>query len=375
MVSRRQKLALFLLALVCAAAFAAGASPLRAAPVTNSAIEAARRQAADANKRLDELATELEMRSEAYLEIESELATTRGRIDRTEERISVTQAQLDDSQARLSQRASEIYRSGGIDVVSVFLGVTDFKDFVSRLDLMRRIGMNDASLVAGVKSAKSELENARSTLERRKAEQVVLRDRARVAQAEVNTALKEQKAFLATIDSKLKVLIAQERARQERLALEAAAREAAARAPHTAYPPGRVFDAAALGAGHPEVLDVARRYVNVTPYVWGGTTPAGFDCSGLTQFCYREIGVELPRTSRQQFHIGAYIPPDRLDLLQPGDLLFFGFDGDPTRIHHVALFAGNGEMVHAPATGELVSVSSLLARIDTRGDYVGAARP
>jgi len=126
-----------------------------------------------------------------------------------------------------------------------------------------------------------------------------------------------------------------------------------------------------LGRERPGVVTVARRFVGVTPYLWGGTTPAGFDCSGLVQFAYREAyGINLPRTSRQQFHAGVFIPPNRMDLMRPGDLVFFSATGRPADIHHVGIFIGNNRMIHAPSSGRFVSEQAIW-----RSDFIGAVRP
>jgi len=126
-----------------------------------------------------------------------------------------------------------------------------------------------------------------------------------------------------------------------------------------------------LGRERPGVVTVARRFVGVTPYLWGGTTPAGFDCSGLVMFSYREAyGINLPRTSRQQFHAGTFIPPNRGDLMRPGDLVFFSRTGRPENIHHVGIFIGNNRMIHAPSSGRLVSEQTIW-----RSDFIGAVRP
>lgn len=348
-----------------------------AAP-TNAAIEATQAEAEAARAKLDDLAADLEERNEDYLETEAALAETRRKISVTEADLDVARADLDAASGQLNERVRSIYRNGRVDLVAVLVGVTDFQDFVSRLDLMRRIGRNDAALVASVKDAKTRIEKAIAGLESRKAEQIALRAAAQRKRGEVTRALRAQQRFIASLDAKLTKLVAAERERQERIARERAARlaeEARRLAGRIPAGRGRTFDPAALGAAHPAALAVAKRYVGVTPYVWGGTTPAGFDCSGLTQYSYREIGISIPRTSRQQYRVGAFIPPNRLDLLQPGDLVFFGRGGDPGRIHHVGMYAGDGMFVHAPQTGERVSVSSLLGRIESRGDYVGACRP
>jgi len=121
------------------------------------------------------------------------------------------------------------------------------------------------------------------------------------------------------------------------------------------------------------VVDIALQYLGV-PYVYGGSSPSGFDCSGLVQYVYRQVGVSLPRTSQSQFRVGEHIPADRVDLLQPGDLVFFGTDGDPSRVHHVGMYVGDGNYVHAPYTGTVVRVNSLTSRIQSSGDYVGGSR-
>lgn len=84
------------------------------------------------------------------------------------------------------------------------------------------------------------------------------------------------------------------------------------------------------------------------PYVWGGTGPGGYDCSGLTWSAYQAAGVDIPRTSRAQSTAGVYV--DRANL-QPGDLIFFY---DP--VGHVGMYIGNGQMVHSSTYGQPVSV-------------------
>lgn len=94
----------------------------------------------------------------------------------------------------------------------------------------------------------------------------------------------------------------------------------------------------------------ARRYLG-KPYVWGGTGPGTFDCSGLTQRAYRDIGIDIPRNSRQQAATGRAV--HGIGNARPGDLLFWAhLDGT---IHHVAMYVGNGRLIEAPQPGEAVS--------------------
>jgi hypothetical protein len=103
------------------------------------------------------------------------------------------------------------------------------------------------------------------------------------------------------------------------------------------------------------------------PYLWGGSGPSSFDCSGLVQWAYRQAGIAMPRVADEQFLTGDHIP---LADAQPGDLLFWAYDpNDPGYIDHVAIYLGNGLMVVAPHTGTDVEI----APVDTAG-FAGAVQ-
>lgn len=102
----------------------------------------------------------------------------------------------------------------------------------------------------------------------------------------------------------------------------------------------------------PKVVQMAKQYMG-TKYVWGGTTPAGFDCSGFVQYLYAKQGIKLPRTTYEQIKVGQHI--DRKNL-QPGDIVFFSDNGN---VHHEGLYIGNNQFIHAPHTGDVVKISSL----------------
>lgn len=106
---------------------------------------------------------------------------------------------------------------------------------------------------------------------------------------------------------------------------------------------------------------VALRFLGV-PYVWGGTTPKGFDCSGLTQRVFRLHGIVIPRDSDMQARFGRVTAPPDARSLHAGDLLFFG--KDPDRITHVALFLGEGRYIHARGHVRLNSVVASDAHFD-----------
>ncbi len=109
-------------------------------------------------------------------------------------------------------------------------------------------------------------------------------------------------------------------------------------------------------------VDTGDDYVGV-PYVWGGSTPRGFDCSGFVQYVYRGNDVELPRTSRQMAHAGAAVSP-KIRNLREGDLMLFR--GRNGVINHVALYAGRNQILHSSSSGKGVRYDDLSS---TRGKY------
>jgi hypothetical protein len=92
------------------------------------------------------------------------------------------------------------------------------------------------------------------------------------------------------------------------------------------------------------------------PYIWGGTGPNGFDCSGLVQWAYSTVGVAIPRTTQEQYTVFQIAKSENIKLL-PGDLLFIaGSDGTPTSPGHVMMYQSPGKVVQAPFTGENVGI-------------------
>lgn len=111
----------------------------------------------------------------------------------------------------------------------------------------------------------------------------------------------------------------------------------------------------ALSSRGEEVVREASRYLGV-PYVWGGESPSGFDCSGLVRFVFRKFGVDLPHYTESQARLGT--PVARQDL-RPGDVIFFGEDGGRGFLYHVGIYVGNNCFIHAPHRGDVVKVSEL----------------
>jgi cell wall-associated NlpC family hydrolase len=117
-----------------------------------------------------------------------------------------------------------------------------------------------------------------------------------------------------------------------------------------------------------QAASIALRYVGV-PYVWGGASPTGFDCSGLAMFAYSQVGITLPHWTGYQWKVGRVVQPNEL---LPGDLLFFDMEGGNPG--HEGMYVGNGLMVQAPHTGDIVRVVQLASGTWAQR-FVRAVRP
>lgn len=136
------------------------------------------------------------------------------------------------------------------------------------------------------------------------------------------------------------------------------------RCPTSAFPLEGTVQASDVAAS---VLSAARLLLG-QPYVWGGTGPQGFDCSGLTGWAYAAAGIALPRTAAQQWLSG---PHPSIEQMQPGDLLFWASDpSDMSSIHHVALYLGGDMMISTDHPGDVARVQPIWDE-----EFVGATRP
>ena len=105
-----------------------------------------------------------------------------------------------------------------------------------------------------------------------------------------------------------------------------------------------------------QLLEIAKTYIG-TPYVYGGSTPSGFDCSGFVQYVYNKMGISLPRTSYTQAAVGTQVSYSEL---QPGDIVCFGYGS----INHVGIYVGDGQYIHSPRSGYTVCIAPMAERIN-----------
>jgi cell wall-associated NlpC family hydrolase len=336
---------------------------LVAGPAAADTIGDARAQAAALAASVAQLQTRAEIATEAYDAVESRLAEAVTRQSLAQQQVdadqSVAQSALDQQQARV--RA--LYESGGrTTLLATVLDGSDPADAMSRLHVIGSLFSFDSADVASTQAVADEAAALSRRLSTATLEVTRLQHAAAVAAGRVRLLLVQQRRELHAANREVRALVSQ------RQAVLAAADAAAFQ--------NAVVDAGGIlgqqGTTPPNdvaatAIAAARTRLGV-PYVWGGSGPDVFDCSGLTQWSYAHAGIQLPRVAADQYNAGVHV---NLDSLEPGDLLFWATDlGDPATIHHVALYIGAGMMIAAPHTGDVVKIEPVYLT-----GYIGATRP
>jgi cell wall-associated NlpC family hydrolase len=339
---------------------------LAATAVSASAdsVASKRAEAQSVLGQINQLDVSLERAVEAYDLANTKLARIRHDLSTNTQNLVSAKRSLKNSQRQLSARLVDMYTSEGQDsTLAVLLGSSSLDDMLSRIDAADRVSQQDALVVRQVVTLRREIQQRQRRLQHAHAEQSqVVAERAS-AKASVESQLGQRRALLSSIHGEIVRLQAQEQARQAELQRQLQQRlssqQVSASQQTLAPVVGEAPSASAPPSRYGGVVGIAMRYLG-TPYVWGGASPAGFDCSGLVMYVYAQVGVSLPHNAAAQYGYGS---PVSRSQLQPGDLVFFNGLG------HVGIYIGGGSFIHAPHTGDVVKISSLSA-----DSYVGARR-
>lgn len=311
--------------LTAAAAAALSGSPTVLAGLSDAAL-AAPDDHAEARARVHDLYAQAERATEKYNAARERTGELRRKAARLQDRAARDLARINRMRTALGSLAGAQYRSGGIDPNLTLILSESPERYLEKAATLERIGNLQSGRLRQLVGLQRRLEQQRVRARDTLAELERGRDALARHKREVTDRLARAQRILNSLPKN-------ERPDAGRRASRSAATPALDPAPAPASGRGALAVAAATGAVG-------------TPYVWGGASPGGFDCSGLTQWAYGRAGVSIPRTSQAQRYAGRQVS---LGEAQPGDLVTYRADAS-----HVAMYVGGGQVVHAPYPGAAV---------------------
>ncbi|HUZ16402.1 MAG TPA: NlpC/P60 family protein [Gaiellaceae bacterium] len=344
---------MLLAGLLCVAVAAAYAAP----PISAKQAEAQRVLA-----QLQQLDSAAQVANSRYQLATTKLQLLQRQLSENKQALGVARDNLGAAQTALAQRLVATYTSqDSQSSLAVILGAKSLDDLVNRLDTLNAVTKQNSSLVMQVTSYERSIVHHRQLLHRaRRSVGRLVRERMAAKHA-IDVKLAAEQRLYNSVRSEIAQLEATQRANE--LASIRQAKTAAFVQQTQSELGGGV-----IGNLPPErysgAVGIAMQYLGV-PYVWGGASPSGFDCSGLVMYVYEQLGVQLPHYTVSQYDYpnSVYVPRSQL---QPGDLVFFAGLG------HVGIYIGNNEFIHAPHTGAVVSIDSLTGWYSS--EYYGAKR-
>ncbi|MEV0599347.1 NlpC/P60 family protein [Streptomyces sp. NPDC050315] len=282
----------------------------------------------EVKSKVDKLYEEAEAATEKYNGVKEDQQELQKEVDRLQDKVARGQEELNKLRKDIGSVASGQYRSGSIDPsVQLFLS-GDPDTYLEKASTLDQLSGKQASQLKVI------ADKQRTLSQQRQEAAGKIKDLSDTRKA-LGDKKDEIQGKLAEAQELLNTLTAKERAALE--AKEERANRANSRVDLGTAVPSSQRAAAALAAAKTKIG---------SPYVWGATGPSSFDCSGLTQWAYQQAGQSLPRTSQEQATAGTQIGRDQL---KPGDLVMFYDD-----LHHIGLYAGNGQVLHAPKPGAAV---------------------
>ena len=344
------------------------ATPANATPQSDLASKTA--QAQRLESQISANSDRADALDEQYLQAQSAVAEANRKIVATVQAIATARAEAAGVRSRLGGRAALLYMGAGssdpigIDVASV-------QDLGSRAGYGEAAAETDTKMIDRLKVLDENLRRQTADLEKQKKDAEKRQKEADSARRDVEKLSAQMEKLLSSTKSDIKTLAAQieqqriaaqEAAVRARIAAQAA-RDAAARAAQGTGNGGVASGAGNVGIdpgsipapspGAAAAIAYARQQIG-KPYVYAGTGPGSFDCSGLTMMAWAQGGVSMSHGSQSQW---ASFPKVPISQLQPGDLVFFGSSGPSN--HHVGLYIGSGTMIEAPHTGAFVRYTTI----------------
>ncbi|MFF5019255.1 NlpC/P60 family protein [Streptomyces sp. NPDC001165] len=285
--------------------------------------------------KVDKLYEQAEQATEKYNGAKEKQQKLQKEISTIQDNVARGQQELNKLRDGLGSLATAQYRSGGIDSsVQLFLS-SNPDDFLDKASTLDQLSSQQVEALKKIQDKQRELAQERAEATDKLKDLAATRTELGNKKKEVQGKLAQAQKLLNTLTAKEKAALAAEQARANRSSTE--------RVDLGDAPPASDRASAAFSAAQSKIG---------SPYVYGASGPSSFDCSGLTSWSYAQAGVSIPRTSEAQANIGTriYSQSD----LKVGDLVFFYGD-----LHHVGLYAGNGQVLHAPHTGAVVRYEAI----------------
>jgi cell wall-associated NlpC family hydrolase len=310
-------------------------------------------------EQIHELDSSLSHAIEAYNLATEKLADIKAELKVNTHDLGVARRNLGQAQRVLERRVVELYTSDqDSSTLSVLLGARSLDDLLNRVETANRVSDQDTRVLRQVTGFRQAVETRQKALVRARTAQTALVSERASRKASIESQLSKRQRLLSSIKSEIARIQAAERARAAALERQARARLVGQLRLQRQSAAGAVVGASATTpegvtvaptSQYGGVVGIAMQYLGV-PYVWGGASPSGFDCSGFAMYVYAQVGVSLPHHAASQYGYG--VPVSR-DQLEPGDLVFFNGLG------HMGIYIGGGQFIHAPHTGDVVKISSL----------------
>lgn len=340
-------------------------------------------------KNIENLDVQIEEMMDKIANNKKESAKMQEDIKSAEKDLKQAEEDIKSQQELYNERIRVMYMNGSIGYLDIILGAKDLSDLFEKVEAVKRLTNLDKKVVKELKEKQQSLNNKKEELTKQNDTLVALNNEnskklnklksdKEVQKKLIQEAERQDRLYAASLEisqskidktlDKIKTTTQNTSSRKKSANSSDAAiakmpktienTETNNKNTTTADRPSRGTTAVSGDA----VIAYASKFLG-TPYLWGGTTPAGFDCSGFTQYVYKHFGIQVGRTTKDQILDGYGVSSDKL---QPGDLVFYGKNGVPS---HMGIYIGDGMYIHSPRTGDVIKISSY-----DRKDYITARR-
>jgi cell wall-associated NlpC family hydrolase len=314
-------------------------------------ISAKRAQAQGVLAQLQHLDAEAQRANSAYHAASQKLRLVEQSLRINHQALGVARGNFSRAQRALARRLVAMYTSQEQQSsLAVILGASSLDDLMSRIEAANSMSKQDAALIQQVVGFQRQIVHRRTLLRNERARQHRLVAARAAERNQVEGRIASERRLYSSVRAQIQRMISAQQAQQAAAARAATVAQTQVATPKVSFGAGPTSTSVA-GARYSSVVGIAEQYLGV-PYVFGGESPSGFDCSGLVAYVYAQVGVSLPHYTVAQYNYADSVSVSRSQL-EPGDLVFFAGLG------HVGIYVGGGQFIHAPHTGSVVRIDSL----------------